>query len=105
MSWYELGGSATLKPALRTKVNAAGDWANALAPNAPIPWAAATPKPPAIRARRDRYRSGGVMSDGRTLSESAELLRMTFPQMPKIIGLPGRPAESRICFRPGVIRG
>src|SRR5258708_20790702 len=37
---------------------------------------AATPKPPASRARRDRYRSYGVMSDGGILAESVDRLRM-----------------------------
>src|SRR5260370_5056493 len=44
---------------------------------------AATAKPPASRARRDKYRSYGVMSDGRILAESVDLLRMAPLSCPK----------------------
>src|SRR5712692_2238617 len=44
---------------------------------------AATPRPAASRARRDKYRSYGVMSDGRILAESVDLLRMVSLRCPK----------------------
>src|SRR5579863_804906 len=44
---------------------------------------AATPRPPASRARRDRYRSYGVMSEGTILAESVDLLRMVSLTYPK----------------------
>src|SRR5882724_6253693 len=44
---------------------------------------AATVKPPASRARRDMYRSYGVMSEGTILAESVDLLRMVSLKCPK----------------------
>src|SRR5260370_31445080 len=87
--WGECWGlCVTHKAALTIRGSAPAGCANAAGPNPPMLCTAATPKPPASRARRDKYRSYGVMSDGRIWVESVDLLRMVSLKYPKYASRP-----------------